>query len=333
MPILIDPDELKTTSKFPNIPTIENAGLETLTGADFVISPLPILVTRETLQTHITGKSLFVQRKHGYDILSFDNLKSSIARMKECGIPQQQCILLFIGKDEPQTIQNIDTDQITINGQEPYGETSYKTFLKVKALWRYRGGAVDWIPYPEVLEHWIEAQSEALQDIQEQGKREIYNTQYPQWEQDDIWQDIEEVKKSDWRYTLVAGLDGFGPKLATNVKEYLISEGYGSTLYTALKCLTDLDEDGKPVHSIKGWGKKSREKLRIMLDLPPGYNLYVSDMADFLDSGASHLRGVEAGISFIEHSITKLKLPGSKAIENAKKMAEAYKDGRWYDEE
>lgn len=331
MPILIDPDELKTSSKFPAIETIANPGLEALTGADFVVSKLPIQVVAETLQHHIDDKSLFVQRKHGYDILSFDGLKSSISRMKQCQIPQQQSILLFIGKDEPETIQDIDTDKILVNGQEPYASTTYKTFLKVKALWRYRGGVVDWIPYPEVLEHWIQAQSEALQDIQEQGKREIYNTQYPQWN-DDIWQEIEEVKKDDWRYTLVAGLDGFGPKLATNLRQYLIDEGYGSTLYTALKVLTDLDESGKPVHSIKGWGKGRRDKLRLMLDLIPGYNLYASDITNFGDSGASHHRGVEAGIDFIEHSITKLKLPGSKAIENARKMAEAYKDGRWYDE-
>jgi hypothetical protein len=326
---LIDPDELKSSSKFPiSIAAIENAGLEAFTGADFAISQLPIRVVKETLQMHIDNKSLFVQRKHGYDMLSFDNLKSSIARMKQCDIPQQQCILLFIGKDEPQTMQDINTDKIMINGQEPYGDTTYKTFLKVKALWRYRGGVVDWLPYPEALGHWIEAQTEALEKIQDEGKREIYNTQMPIWN-DDIWQEIEEVKKDDWRYTLVAGLDGFGPKLATNVRQYLVDEGYGSTLYTALKVLTDLDEKGKPVHNIKGWGKKSREKLRLMLDLIPGYNLYASDINDFGDSGASHMRGVEAGISFIEHGIIKLKLPGSKAIENAQKMAEAYKDGRW----
>lgn len=333
MSILIDPDELKSSSRFPfSIATISNPGLEALTGSDFVISQHPIQVVQETLQSHIDGKSLFVQRKHGYDILNFDGLKSSISRMKKCDIPQQQCILLFIGKDEPATLSDVDSDKFTISGQEPYAEVTYKTLQKVKALWRYRGGVVDQIPYPEALAHWIEAQSEALQDVMEQGKREVYPSQQPVWESDDVWQEIEEVPRDDPRWLLCA-IDGIGPTIANRVRDYCIAGGWGFTYYTALKVLTDLDVTGKSVHKVKGWGKGLRDKLRRMLDLSHNemftYNLYVSDIKDLNDPGASHLRGVKVGIKFIEYGIKRMGLSGGQAIENAKKMAETYKSGRW----
>jgi hypothetical protein len=280
MSIFIDPDELKSSSKLPGIPdSIDCVGLEALTGADFVISQLPISPV-DDLQMHIEDRSIFVQRKSGYDMLSFDMLKSSIARMIKCGIPQNQCCLLFIGQDWED-----DDGLFRVTNHKPYGETTYKTFIKLKAKWRSRGGIVDWINKPEQLQQWIEAQLEVIEECDQQPRREIYpKRQTPDFEFDnfltDTWQEIVEVPSDDWRYFLCAGLDGFGPTTAKNLQEYIQNEQphLWESGYHALKILSEEDERGKPVHKVKGWGNKSRLKLRNLLALPKGYNLSVTEI-------------------------------------------------------
>jgi hypothetical protein len=271
MPIFIDPDELKSSSLLPSIPdSIDCPGLETLTGADFCISQLPISPV-DDLEMNIEERSIFVQRKSGYDILSFDNLKSSISRMKKCGIPHGQCCLLFIGQDWED-----DDGLLRMTNYKPYGETTYKTFIKLKAKWRGREGFVDWINKPEQLQEWIEAQLEFIKECESQPSKEFYpQQQVPYLEPDDIWQEIVEVPKDDWRYFLCAGLDGFGPITAKNLQEYIQNEQphLWSSGYHALRLLSEEDEKGKPVHDIKGWGNKSRLKLRNLLIQRPGREL------------------------------------------------------------
>jgi len=270
MTIFVDPDELKSSSLFPQLDTIKECpGLEALTGADFAISRLPILIKESTLQLHIERRTLFVQRKSGYDILSFDNLKHAIARMKACSIPQQQSILLFIGKDWQD-----DNGLLRVEGSKPYGDTTYETFIKLKAKWRFRGGVVDWINNPEQLQLWIEAQENALLDVESEGKREIYpDRQLPELEPDDIWQPVEEIDRGDIRYLMCAGLYGFGPKLANSVLDYANENGLSSLGIYYFKLLTDENEKGKAVYNVKGWGNKSRGNLRQMLALPKGVNI------------------------------------------------------------
>lgn len=271
MPIFIDPDELKNTSLISDaIPdTIPCPGLESLTGADFAISRIPLPLQESTLSIHIKKRTLFVQRKSGYDILSFDNLKRAIARMKAVGIPQQQCLLLLIGRDWQD-----DNSLLRVEGSKPYGETTYKTFIKLKAKWRFRGGVIDWLNNIEQLSEWIEAQAEALDDVENEGKREIYpDRQLPIFEPDDIFQGVEEIPRDDIRHLMCSGLHGFGPKLANAVLDYSAEEFQSSLGIYYLKLLTDEDVKGKAVHNIKGWGNKSRTNLRNLLALPKGINI------------------------------------------------------------
>jgi hypothetical protein len=271
MTTFINPDR----TQLPDLPdSITCPGLEALTGADICLSHLDISPVK-ALPVHIANRSLFVQVKNGYDILSFDNLKHAIARMQKCKIPQQQCILLFIGKDWQD-----DNDLLRIENSKPYGNTTYKTFIKLKAKWRFRGGVIDWLNDSEQLPMWTEAQLEAIQDIKNEGAREIYPARpVPQFEPDDIWQPITELDKNDIRYFLCAGMDGFGAKTANNTLEYIqenISHLDGMGFYY-LKILTDEDEKGKPIHKVKGFGNKSRERLRGMLSLPKGFNLTIEE--------------------------------------------------------
>lgn len=273
MPIFIAPDR----TRYPNnLEAMVCPELEALTGADLAITRLPLSITKDTLKIHIEHRALFSQIKIGYDILNFDGLKSSIARMQVCRIPMPQCVLLFIGRDWQD-----DNDLLRIENSKPYGDTTYKTFLKLKRKWIARGGVVDWLNNEDQLPMWIEAQLEAIEDVETEGKREIYpHRPVPTFEPDDIWQPVTEVPKDDIRYFLCAGMDGFGAKTGNNVVEYIqdnLSHLEGSGFYF-LKVLTDEDEKGKAVHNVKGWGDKSREKLRLMLSLPKGFNLDVREM-------------------------------------------------------
>jgi hypothetical protein len=274
MPIFTEPDRTQYPSSLEHA---TNPGLETLTGADLAISRFPLSVNESTLNQHIQCRTLFVQVKIGYDILSFDGLKSSIARMQKCQIPMPQCILLFIGRDW----QEDNTDLLRIENSKPFGKTTYKTFIKLKAKWRARGGIVDWLNDIEQLPMWIEAQQEVLADIENEGKRELYPSRpVPQFEPEDVWQPVTEVPKDDIRYFLCAGMDGFGAKTGNNVIQYIhenLAHLEGSGFYF-LKVLTDEDKKGKAIHEVKGWGDKSRERLRLMMSLPKGFNLDVKEV-------------------------------------------------------
>ena len=300
MTIFVDPDELKSSSLLPFLPDSRPCpGLEALTGADFAISRLPLAINEKTLPTHIQKRTVFVQRKHGYDVLSFDALKSSIARMKAAKIPQQQSILLFIGKDWQD-----DSGLLRVENSKPYGDSTYQTFLKLKAKWRYRGGVVDWLNNPEQLPIWIQAQIETLNDIETEGKREIYpNRPEPNFEPDDIWQETEEVKKEDIRYFLCAGLFGFGPKLANAVREYANQNTprLDSWGVYYLKLLTDEDKGSKPVHKVPGWGDKRRTDLRQILGLPSGYNLSANEIET--DEGKAFFKGWFAALKSFKEMV------------------------------
>lgn len=273
--LVIDSDELKETSRLPDLGQYtECSNLEALTGADFAITFLPLPITESTLETHIKSKALFIQRKSAYDILSFDGLKTSIARMKESGIPQQQCILLFIGRDWQD-----DSGLLRVENFKPFGDVTYQTFMKLKAKWRARGGVVDWLNNESQLADWIQAQADVISNLK--SIIEIYPTSQKVYEEtESVWETATEIPKDDMRYFLVAGLHGFGPKLAANVLETIQEQQPHLSAYGIyfLKALTDETETGKSKYNIRGWGEKSRKSLRKILGLPTGWNLTVKEI-------------------------------------------------------
>jgi len=297
--IYIAPDR----TSYTNLPQhIVSPELETLTGADMMISDFPIeQLDSSTLQAHIQAKALFVQIKIGYDALNFDGLHNFCARVQKAQIPKNQAILLRVGdywKDE--------NGLIRIRGNKPYGNTTWRDFRKAMIACELRGITV----FPECLQsmdelpEWIEDYQFTVNKKIEEGKRELYPSRpVPQFQPDDIWQEMVEVSEDDWRYFLCAGLKGFGVTTANNVCDYLRDNlpHLNSTGYYALKVLTDENKKGKPAHNVKGWGDKSRAKLRALLQLPPGYNLAVRCDGDFdyvkgwRDFGASFQKMVEDG--------------------------------------
>jgi hypothetical protein len=240
MPVFIEPDR---TQYSPNFEAISCAGLEQLTGADMVISSIPIPPTIN-LTLHIANRSLFVQIKIGYDICSFDQLHSAIARIQECQIPKQQAILLPIGE-----YRSDDNGLLKVKGQKAFGHTTYETLGTIYDMWELRGGTVEALPPKSIndLQKWIDRKIASLEKIKE-GKRDIYPPS-PIFQVDDIWQSVEEIR--DWRRFFVSGLEGFGSKKANAIFDY-VSENYS----------------GQPL-----WGNKSRKEFRGLLGIPEGWNL------------------------------------------------------------
>jgi hypothetical protein len=285
--IFVDPSELKETSLFPNSITVTPCpGLEALTGCDFAIARIPISPVN-ALDLHLKNKTLFCQRKSGYDALNFDQLWLEVSRMKQA-IPMQQCFVLFIGKF-------YDKDGLLrIEGKRPVSQNEkfqYKTFLKIEAELGYSGVQARRLNDESELMTWIEAQYEELERIEERGnKKEVWIKQpKPFEENEDIWQEVKPIDDEDWRYLFFCGLSGFGPKLAQNVREYIQEhvDHVWESGYFVLRILTEENEKGKAAHNIPGWGEKSRKKLRRLMGLPDKFNLSVDD----LSTCDSHYKG------------------------------------------
>ena len=161
---------------------------------------------------------------------------------------------------------------------------------------------------------WIEALEKALLKIESEGSREIYTGKTTQIEpqSENYWQRILAVDSADWRFVMVNGLDGFGATLANNVNDYLHQTGLYPCLYEALRVLTELNDKGKQVHDIAGWGKGKCDNLRHILGLQSSFNLpkenrpktpYVQNLAAPMNGNgdmAEWQRGVKSAVSAFE---------------------------------
>lgn len=302
MIVQIDPDETKRTSLFPtlSLSTLECPGLEKLTGADFAISSLPVKVQAGTLDWHLKDGTIFVQRKSGYDFLSFDSLKHAVGRVQKCNIPPWQFVFLLIGNYQ----ENKD-GHLFVGKKQPYGQTTFRTYIKLKAKLRTRGVSVDWIENEKQLEMWIDAQFETVLDAKRDGKIEIFSKPgKPKEERGHIFQDAIEIAEDDPRYLFLAGLPGVGIKTINSVRDYCLETWGMFCGYYMIKATTEVDKKGKPIHKIGGWGPKSLKKLRQVIGLPEGFNLFVSDMDQESDSGEQFTRGVYAALNSIQKAAT-----------------------------
>lgn len=327
MIVQIDPDEQKSTSLFPSgfsspdISILKCRGLEKLTGADFVISSLPVKVQAATLDWHLEDGTIFVQRKSGYDFLSFDSLKKAISRVQKHDIPPWQFVFLLIGN-----YQEAKDGRLFVGKSQPHGQTTYKTYIKLKAKLRTRGASLDWIETEQQLEKWIIAQFETIDEAKLNKKVEIFSkSEKPKEERDHIFQDAIEIGEGDWRYLFLAGVPGVGIKTVNSIREYCLQAWGMSCGYYALKATTEVGKEGKAVHKIGGWGPKSLKKLRGVIGLPDGFNLFVSDMEQDKDPGEEFTRGVYAALNSIQKAATDGKgRKGKDILENVRKAANEF---------
>lgn len=260
MHIFTEPDR---TIYPDNFQSTKCSGLEHLTGADMVISKLPIPPT-VNLQAHIDNRALFVQIKIDDDNTSFEQIHRFVARVQAAKIPKNQAILLRIGKKW--------FDKFQSKEELKYGKTTWQQYRRFMMSNSLKGITF----FPEILStiddlpEWITDYSEVISNLE--SDKDIY-PERGQFVLDDIWQNVEEIK--DWRRWLVSGLDGCGSKTAQSVMEYAEKTipKHQFSAYHVLCLMTDEDDKGKPFHKIPGWGDKSRRSFRELLGLTPGWNL------------------------------------------------------------
>jgi len=253
--IYYDPDE---SHRFTSIEAEPCPGLEALTGADFLISDLPIDPV-ENPQWHLDNRSIPVNLKVGYDALNnSDQRHKFAARVQRLGF--KVSFLLGVGN-----YRNKD-GFLQVSGYRSNDKVPYSAFQQMKLNEVARGVTWDSIEILEELPNWIHA---AAKMMELPDKKIIFSkAQYPlyEWYDDkgsDPWQSMEEVSPESVQHILACGLPGFGPKRANSVVDYLTRNKYPVCLYTALAVLCQIDEKGKQVHKIPSIGaeywKRSRD--------------------------------------------------------------------------
>ncbi len=310
--ILIDPDEQKKSSRIAGLNAKSNPGLEALTGADFAISNLPIRVNKGTLDWHINNLTFFIQRKSGYDLFSFDALKRSIARMKKCGIPQQQAILLYIGH-----YYSDENGLCIYDGKQPYGDTTCETFHLLLAEWVGRGGIHYNVNSENDILFFLNGLTGAYKKMRKDGNR-VITSDRPSLETETLFQKVEELGSLDFRRILRIGLEGYGEALAESTYTLLNESGYATNLFLALNVLTNLNQEGKMAFSIKGWGMKSCLKLRKILGL-----------RTFLEENLKSVENLSTSDWYDSYSdCTGWTKGWFNCIDRIKELAKAGKDGQ-----
>lgn len=319
MTIFINPDlHRDTISKV--IDTVNCPGLEELTGADLCVSSQPIKPTKD-LDWHIEHDSLFLQIKVGFDIFSFDALKSTAGRVQKAGIKKYNAYVIFVGRCYPDS-----TDLCVIDGNQ-YSKQPYETFEELSELIEARGLRFRQIPSLAELPTFIGAVQKARVKIEKEGGRELYEGNKTTMidEGDDLFQEIAIVEKTSPRYILINGLDGFGPTLAKDTLDYVTSVGREPTLYNFLDCLTALTPKGKRLHPVRGWGEASVKGLRFIMGLQSSFEIegyqgepYVQNLSTCLtginyDPLSEHYRGMRA-------TLEALKAAGQSGITNGKEL-------------
>lgn len=253
--IYCDPSELRENSHFPARNATPCPGLEALTGADFYITPIPLLlpdnpdIAPMMLKILIDNRALFVQRKTRNDVFSFDELHHQIARMKACGIPRQQAMLLTIG--------NYNHDY------NPTSDINQYTYEAVKVSWRIRGGIVDNIQSEQSFDDWVKAYLKGLEKAQNEPTRLLEN---PTENLDEIWQLLVPLDKWDWRSIVCSGFPGLGIKTVNEYRELMLASKYDDNLFTFLSLVANINhKNNKQQTQLGVIGKTNHERLRKVL--------------------------------------------------------------------
>lgn len=305
--IFADPSELKSNSLFPDgISVLPCPGLEAETGVDFVISKLPISPV-SALSLHIKSRSIFCQRKSGYDACNFDQIWLEIARIQKCHIPINQAFVLPIGIFRPSS-----DGLLRIDGKRPLENNeklTYLTYLKQEAEWGYSGVSVRRLNDESELSLFIQAQMDELMRVEgRDNKKEVW-TKGSDWEYTDPWQDVKEI--DDWRNLFLSGLKGFGPKTAKNVQVYIQDhiDHVWENGYYVLRILTEENEKGKPKHNIPGWGDEKRKRLREIMGLQKGFNIGLEEV----ELPRPYTAGWTAALDAFKYLVEEKKKSGPQA--------------------
>jgi len=201
--VYFDPDE---SHRFTSIESESCAGLEALTGADFLISDLPIDPI-EDIQWHVDNGSMFVQIKSGYDfVLNHEQRHKFAARTQALRISHSRRLYLGVGD------YKVDKDGFLICGTyKPLQKITWATFTQMQLDAMNRG--IHWLTIRDEgeLPMFIEQVSKLMEAPREV---KVFTKQAYNWDNGDYWQQMEEVSQESMQHILACGLPGFGPKRA-----------------------------------------------------------------------------------------------------------------------
>jgi len=298
MTIYIAASELSSNSRLSAIPGSKSSTvLEAITGADILITPLKIPCTTEKLiQLHVKAGALLVQRKSGSDLVMSigERLNTALARMRSVGARQWQCVLLSTGYYAPK-FDNRDAMWVgALKSDATKGKPfiwwydvprSYLALQTALRHFAYRGGVYIPLSCDDEIPPWCTRTEEELIAFHS-GETSVIKQVWPSassYPPDDPLPNSllqEPVLVTDGRVVL-SQFKGVGPTIANRVwkivedwkKAYYATGEHGEwtpDVFTALTMMTEDTSKWNPPLKIPGWGKKSRERLKEQLGLPPG---------------------------------------------------------------
>lgn len=273
--IAIATNETAPQSRCPSIPgAITSADLESLTGADFAISPLGMPFTAKFLPRHIDAGMLLIQRKSGSDLcasISDGRLYSSLARMRATGARQFQCVLMTTGYYQPAKNGKVrivtptfhDDGRVTTK-RRTHTHMHYASVQSALEGWTWLGGVYLPLSCDSEIPSWCARTEKRLKDKSGTKLRELWPAPvelYDPPEKDDPLQVPVLVK--DWR-AILAAFPGIGPVRATALRDAMLEWNASDTLVQALIFAS---WDGKMPIGAKGWGSGTQRKVKAALGL------------------------------------------------------------------
>lgn len=241
--------------------------LESLTGADALITPVDLPLTPALLPRHISSGATLVQIKHGHDLsssISDRRLHFSLARMRETGARTSQCVLLFIGY-----MQEIEGD-CYINSHLSMIVKSFWSVQSAIDKWTEEGGVYINLHKNSLIPIWAKKKEERLRHYLEEPKREIIASSQRLITElkDDPLQEVIEI--NDYRKTLIT-LPGIGAKSVRELTKAMKSSGAVLNFLNALTWLTT----PRYVKDIYGVGKGTMQNIREYIGLEEGMGVYI----------------------------------------------------------
>lgn len=297
--IFCDPDELDSLAP---LNPVSCPGLEQLTGADFLLSSMPILPTSNP-QWHIENDSILVNIKRGYDlVVNHDSHKNMAARMQKLGVRPGRAILLGVGD-----YRDKDGFLHVTGYNKPPSTIPYKVYLQTVVNCLSRGLIWLTVPSSDHLPDFI-----ASIDKRPSESITVYNKGSYSWG-DEWWQQVEEPANDDIRKILSCGLPEFGPKKAQALYQYLTDNHLPLNLFNALVVLSAVNEKGKRQFDVPMFGIKSHRQIRSLL-----FNLnedHTSNCNLSLDGG-DFQQGAKAALDQF-HLLFQEKLKGGMEFRKA----------------
>lgn len=257
--------------------TIVN-GLERLTGADMMVSPvdnLPNPITQTLAKKHIIEGASLIQIKFGQDMIASildGRINEAIDRMLSLNAMTWQCLVLEVG------IFSEKNGKLLINKSPAYGIKKYWNYLTAKQMYIKRGITMVSIPGGRYLAPWIEAEAKSIQNSLDRPVEAVYPFS-PLFYEEDVtprnhesvandktlnpflreWNDMQRLKiVNDIRLTFRT-IPGVGDELATRIYNYIcgVPLGEGCSFYDFIGIVASED-----ILKVEGIGKTKLDRIK-----------------------------------------------------------------------